>query len=174
MNREKRKSIPYKASSERIFSILMQKNNLLCLWALFSSGFILRIFHIKKLKTPILDEYYNCQQLVNLSLHNVSRPIIGDLLLIAPIKFFYPSSLKNTASNSTKTFEIFPAYTWIKRINAFISALVPPLITASLILSGYPLFVSTLSGFFIVFEFCNVLRSRLVCVDSLFNFTVTL
>lgn len=172
-NREKRKSIQFKASTGRI-SILLQKNHLLCLWALFSSAFTLRIFHIKKLKTPILDEYYNCQQLVNLSLHNASRPIIGDLILIAPIKLFLPNSLKNSASNSTKTFEILPSYVWIKRFNAFTSALVPPIITASLILNGYPLFVSTLSGFFIIFEFCNILRSRLVCVDSLFNINVAL
>lgn len=173
LNTEKRKRVSFKASPGRI-SVLLQKNALLCLWALFSSAFTLRIFHIKKMKVPILDEFYFCQQLVNLSIHNISRPIMGDLLLLLPIKLFYSNSVKNLAPNSTNTFEIFPAYVWIKCFNAFISALVPPIITASLILSGYPLFVSTLSGFFIVFEFCNILRSRLVCTDSLFNFTVAL
>lgn len=172
-NREKPKRISFKASSGRI-SLLLQKKDLLCLWALFSSAFTLRIFHISKLKKPILDEYYYCQQLVNLSLHNISRPIIGDLILLTPIKIFYSDSLKSPVSNATNTFEIFPAYMWIKYFNVFISALIPPLITASLRLNGCPIFISMLSGFFIVFEFCNILRSRLVCADSLFNFVVAL
>ncbi|OHT04950.1 hypothetical protein TRFO_27454 [Tritrichomonas foetus] len=148
---------------------LSQRNDLLSFWALFSISFTIRIFQINKLRTPILNEYKYIQQLINLSSHDPSRPIIGDLIIRTPIRFFTPPKYSAPNTNATLS-EIFPSYRFVKVANVIISSFVPPLLAATLRLQGYPLFVSTVSGFLIVFEFCNILKARIICTDSLFNF----
>lgn len=164
----------FKANSNRIF-ILCERNNFLSLWALLSSSFIFRFFQMSKLKTPMLDEFYNCQQFIDFKLHNLSRPIIGDIIYTASLKLFKSDSYANlSAMNDTTSFSLFPYYIYIRWQNIIFSSFIPPIITATLLLTGCPLFVSTAAGFLIAFEFGSIIRSRMICVDPLFNFLIAI
>ena len=144
------------------------RDSLLSLWAIFSISLTVRLFNLHSQNTPIMEEYEYCKQLIDLSYHDISRPIIGDLISRMPILLTnYNSS--DLSFNESNLFIMFPQFGINKYINVFLSSLIPPIICATLLLFGYPLFVSTCSCLLLSFEFCNVLRSRVVCNDSLFN-----
>lgn len=143
---------------------------LIILWGVFIFSFITRIFRFSYPKSPVFDENCYLQQLLNISSHNVSRPIIGDLIVMNVKNIFSGNSLTNSIYSKNGILGINKPYLIMKVINIFLSSCCPTLIAASLMVIGISDFVSFFCGLLICFEFSGVVRSRMISGDSLFLF----